>query len=273
MHKRIPTPLPRELLSDLARGSGFGLFLDYDGTLAEIVADPAKAFPFPGVPELLDNIADSKLPISIAIVSGRRIREVKRLLGTASGILFSGVHGMEFEDSEGRAVFTPAALECSRELAGVREWLKINVPPGRGFWVEDKDITLGLHYREADPGEARDLVDRFIEFVERAAPRLKVMHLKMLAEAMPRAAGDKGQTIVSLKARLLPSSVAVYFGDDTTDEDAFQALEANDVGVLVGAPRATLARYWVAGPEAVRDELRTLSVLSTAFGGRANPRV
>lgn len=268
-HKRIPAPLPRGLLADLVVARGLSLFLDYDGTLAEIVTDPAKAVPLPGVPEMLEAIARSSLPAAVAVVTGRRIHEVKRMLGIGSGIIFSGVHGMEFEDSEGGAAFVPAALDCADELASVRQWLRGHVPANRGFRIEDKEAAIGLHYRDADPEEARRLTAMFSEFVVRSTPRLKLMQLKMLAEAMPRSAGDKGQTVAELKRRLPPSWTAAYFGDDTTDEDAFAALDVNDVGVLVGPERATLARYRVPGPQAVRDELNALAAVAKAAGGRA----
>lgn len=245
------------------------MFLDYDGTLAEIVADPAKAVPLPGIPELLEAIARSSLQTVIAIVTGRRIYEVKRMLGIESGILFSGVHGMEFEDSEGRVGFVPAVLKCKEELATVREWLRGHVPARRGFRIEDKEAAVGLHYRDADPDEARKLTATFAHFVARSAPHLKLMNLKMLAEAMPRQAGNKGRTVADLKRRFPLSWAAAYFGDDTTDEDAFGALDASDVSVLVGSERATLARYRVSGPQAVRDELNALAAIAKVSQGRA----
>jgi len=267
--KRIPVPLPGGLLAGLAVAPGLGLFLDYDGTLAEIVTDPAKAVPLPGVPELLEAIARSSLPTAIAIVTGRRIHEVKRMLGIGSGILFSGVHGMEFEDSEGRVGFVPAALKCTKELASVREWLRGHVPARRGFRIEDKEAAVGLHYREADPDEARRLTAMFSHFVARSAAHLKLMKLKMLVEAMPREAGNKGRTVAELKRRFPPSWAAAYFGDDTTDEDAFAALDANDVSVLVGSERPTLARYRVSGPQAVREELKALAAIAKVCKGRS----
>jgi len=144
-------------------------------------------------------------------------------------------------------------------LARARKWLQEHVRSERGFWIEDKEIAIGLHYRDANPEEAQKLAQLFSEFVARETPRLKVMPLKMLAEAMPRAAGNKGRTVAELKHRLPESSVAAYFGDDTTDEDAFAALGANDVSVLVGPERATAAHYRVMGPESVRDELQALA--------------
>jgi trehalose-phosphatase len=246
------------MLADLARSSGLGLFLDYDGTLAEIVKDPKKAVPLAGVPELLVRLASSDLPITLAIVTGRRISEVKRFLGNIPGMLFSGVHGMEFEDSDGKTSFAPAALKCLAELGRVRKWIVDHIADRQGFRIEDKEIAIGLHYRDADPDEAQELVASFEQFVADSTGHLKVMHLKMLAEAMPRTAGNKGRTVAKLKKQLPASYAAIYFGDDTTDEDAFKALAPEGVTVLVGAERASYARFQVSGPAAVRDELQEL---------------
>jgi trehalose-phosphatase len=259
--KQIPQPLPPGMLADLARSSGLGLFLDYDGTLAEIVKDPKQAVPLAGVPELLARLISSNLPITIAIVTGRRISQVKRFLGTIPGILFSGVHGMEFEDADGKTSFAPAALKCLAELTEVRKWVADHIADKQGFRIEDKEIAIGLHYRDADPDQASELVASFEQFVAASTKHLKLMHLKMLAEAMPRTAGNKGRTVTKLKQQLPTSHKAVYLGDDTTDEDAFKALGPEGVTVLVGAERPSYARFRVAGPVSVRHELEELAGL------------
>ena len=256
----IPDPLPQRLLADLAATRGLGLMLDYDGTLAEIASDPSRAEPLPEVPQLIDRIA-AQDRILVAVVTGRRISEVRALLQVRSLTRFSGVHGLEISDRDGATHFTSAALACAPELDRVRHWLHQHVPNGGGFWIEDKEVALGLHYRNADPDEARPLCDEFSEFVASNAPSLKLLPLKMLLEAMPKSAG-KGLAVRNFKDRFPRSFVTVYFGDDTTDEDAFAALADDDFGVLVGPPRASAARYRVANPDAVMRELRSLATLN-----------
>lgn len=257
----IPRPLPEGLLARLAATRGLGLMLDYDGTLAEIVNDPAKATPLPEIPQLLDQIATHDDRIRIAVVTGRRISEVRKLLQARSLTRFSGVHGLEISDPAGHTQFSAEALACARELDRVRQWLKQHVPSGRGFWIEDKEVTIGLHYRNTDPAEARPLCGQLTDFVASNAPSLKLLPLKMLLEAMPKGAG-KGLAVKGFKDRFPRGFVTVYFGDDTTDEDAFAALTADDFGVLVGPPRASRARYCVANPSAVAHELRSLAALN-----------
>jgi trehalose-6-phosphatase len=92
----------------------------------------------------------------------------------------------------------------------------------------------------------------------------------MLLEAMPKAAG-KNLAVASFKDRFPRSFATAYFGDDSTDEDAFVALDEDDIGVLVGTARASHARYRVTDPRAVARELRSLAKLSesrpSASGG------
>jgi trehalose-phosphatase len=257
---RIPQPLPEGRLAPLAATRGLGLLLDYDGTLSEIVSDPSKATPLPGIPALIDQIAAQKDRIIVAIVTGRRIDKVREFLQLRSATLFSGVHGMEISDRDGRTEFIAAALACAPDLDRVRQWFRDHLPDGRGFWVEDKEVALGLHYRDADPGEAKALCAQFEAFVSRNTRSLKLVHLKMLLEAMPKAAG-KNLAVANFKSRFPRGFVTAYFGDDATDEDAFAALDQGDIGVLVGPPRESHARYCVANPQAVADQLRSLASL------------
>ena len=257
----VPQPLPHGLLVDLAAARGLGVLLDYDGTLAEIVSDPSKAKPLPEVPSLIDQIALRDDRIILAIITGRRISDVRKLLGVRSLTLFSGVHGLEVSDRDGKTHFTAAALACKDDLDRVGRWLKDHVPSGRGFWIEDKEVAIGLHYRNADPVEASALGAQFADFIAHDTSSLKLIHLKMIFETMPKAAG-KNLAVANFKQRFPRAFVTVYFGDDTTDEDAFAALGKDDVGILVGAPRASRARYCVANPQAVAEELRLLATFN-----------
>jgi trehalose 6-phosphate phosphatase len=258
-----PSPLPRGMLATIARRRGILLCLDYDGTVSEITPDAANARPVAVIPSSIERIANASKQAVVAIVTGRRIEEVRRLLGIDSRLQFSGVHGLEFAGDNGKPSFVPDAVECEPELTRVRQWLLANVPKSRGFWIEDKGAAVGLHYRQADAVEAAELCGRFSEFVFAAAPRLKLVQLKKISEAMPRSA-SKAHAVAMLKASIPRDFATVYFGDDSTDEDAFAALADNDVGVLVGETRPTRARYWLTGPSALAVELSQLAEALTS---------
>ncbi len=253
----LPAPLPRHLLAGAAV-RGLGLLLDYDGTLAELVPDLERAVPLPGAAKLIDRIARHRDRVRVAIVTGRRIEDLRRLLKVDSNIFFSGLHGLEVRGPDGRIAIDPEASECSAEVEKCRAWLLSEVPRGRGFRLEDKGVAIGLHSRSADPDEARQLTSRFTRFVERQAPHLRALQLKQLVEAIPKIAG-KNHAVAWIKQMLPRSFVAAYIGDDATDEAAFSALDRDDVGILVGRPRETNARYFVDGPREVIAELRLIA--------------
>lgn len=250
--------MPHGELARVAHRSRLLLCLDYDGTLAEITAEPSLATPLDGVPESLMRIAAESARVAVAIVTGRRIEEVKALLGVEQGLFYSGLHGMELRYPDGRVASSKEAAERAHELDALRNWLAHNVPSQRGFRVEDKGLAIGLHYRQADPGEAAVLAENFARFVAAGLPGLRVLRLKMLIEALPRMA-SKAEAIVALREARRDPHVTVFIGDDATDEDAFGVLEGDDFGVVVGGERKTLARYRLAAPSATAAELAELA--------------
>src|SRR5262249_25600160 len=167
-------------------------------------------------------------------------------------------HGMEFRDRFGAAIAIEEPPDAALALEKVRGWLAVQVPPDRGFRIEDKGDAIGLHYRLAQPREARELGAQFAEFVGASAPELRMLHLKKLLEVMPLAAG-KGRAVTNFKRQIPASFVCVCLGDDRTDEDMFAALKAPDHGILVGRERASHARYRLPSPRAVARELLLLA--------------
>jgi len=264
----LPSPLPPEQLAAAAI-RGLALMLDYDGTLAELVSDPARAVPVPGAAKLIDRIAGHRDRVRVAIVTGRRIEDLKRLITVDGNVVFFGVHGLEVCRADGKIAVDPEAAEYAADLDRVRAWLRVEVPQDRGFRIEDKIFAIGLHSREADPDEARPLNARFSLFVERQTPHLRALQLKMLVEAMPRIAG-KDRAVARIKQMLPRTFVTAYIGDDTTDEAAFRALDGDDIGVLVGAAHETYARYLLDGPREVIAQLRTIAEsLDSRAGARS----
>ena len=100
--EHTPTRLPAELLPELVRTKRVLLCLDYDGTISEIVRDPAAARPVAGVPETLAELALRRDRIALAIVSGREVAKLREMLSVPSGIALSGLHGLELVDFDGR---------------------------------------------------------------------------------------------------------------------------------------------------------------------------
>ncbi len=244
------------------------LCLDYDGTLAEFCANPARAFPVASVRETLMRLAEADR-IALAVVSGRRVADVRALIGIDAGIAYAGIHGLELADRSGVLHTEPSALSAMAQLDEVRKWLAGHVPRGQGFWVEDKRCAVGLHYRLADPARATILCRRYREFVSQHAPDLRLLRLNMIDEVIPRGA-SKALAVAGLIQWFPPPYLPIYFGDDVTDEDAFREIGAKGIGILVGPERASRAKYRVDGPVDVARELHALAAQVSPDAQHAN---
>ena len=187
------------------------IVLDVDGTLAPIVSRPEQA----SVPEEtrreLERLAGRYA--LVACVSGRTGDDARRLVGV-DGLRYVGSHGLELSPDAPRW-----RDEIHRFAAGV-EWP-----------VEDKGLTVSFHYREAQDEDAA------LEYLEEVAERARAAGLvprfgRKVLEIRPPVDADKGTAVTTLleEAKLRR---ALYAGDDTTDLDAFRALDGLDVGVRI----------------------------------------
>jgi trehalose-phosphatase len=254
----VPLPLPAGLPARLATDHKIILFSDYDGTLSEITPDIANAQPLPGVDLLIERLASRPDRFRVVVISGRQTEKLARLLGVSRGITFVGNHGLEIMEADGssRMAVDPALFMPA--LDAVRGWLRNHVPLGAGFVVEDKHFSVALHYRLADPDLALTMRLRLREFV-RAFTSLVIGEGKMVIEALPRQA-NKGAAVRALMREAGDGFLAVYFGDDMTDEDAFLALRESGVTVKVCAePCPSWARYRVASPTDVTAALAEMA--------------
>jgi trehalose-phosphatase len=256
--EQVPVQLPAELLPALVRTKRVLLCLDYDGTISEIVQDPALARPVPGIPEVLAEFVARRDRIAVAIVSGREVAALQEFLHIPRGIALSGIHGLELVDFEGSEEILQGARECTSDLEEVHGWLDKNVPAGEGFTVEDKRFAVTLHYRNAPAAMARNLRDALAQFVHDHAPRLAMLDSKMATEALPKSTSKAG-AVRALWRRAGRDFEPVYFGDDLTDEDAFRELKGRGVTVLVGRQRPSAARYRVESPSEVARVLKAMA--------------
>jgi trehalose 6-phosphate phosphatase len=240
-----------------ARGSA--LFFDFDGTLAEIAPQPDAVHLDRVVREHLAALAQA-LAGAVAIVSGRPVAEIDHHLQPLR-LPVAGVHGAERRGPDGflRRIATPE-LGPARQLA---EALKARHPALR---LEVKPGALALHYRQAP-----ELEDVCVSTMTEALGRVEGMALmcgKMVVELKPRRA-SKGQAVRAfLDERPFRSRRPWFFGDDVTDEAAFEAVLAlGGVAVKIGDGE-TLAPYRLANPEALRDWMeRAAAALGTPAKG------
>lgn len=218
-------------LRDRSRESA--LFLDYDGTLAPIVADPAGARPLRGVPALLSRLAE-QLGL-VAVVSGRPAQFLLDALGRPSGVHLAGLYGMEVVAGDGAVRTAPEAERWRPVVEEVTRVAAAGAPPG--VEVEAKGLTVTFHWRRA-PGCAPWVQETARQAV--LGTGLVAQPGRMAIELRPPVGDDKG-TLVERWAG--GYAVAAFFGDDVGDLPAFAAL-----GTLAAAGVA-VARVAVADDE------------------------
>ncbi|HSB16186.1 MAG TPA: trehalose-phosphatase [Bryobacteraceae bacterium] len=229
------------------------LLLDFDGTLAPIVADPSAArLPLP-VRDLLVSLVGSRSTLP-AVISGRALDDVRTRVGIP-GLTYAGNHGLEIEGPGFRFV-QPEAERLRPLIAGACMSLSRRLRGVPGVEVEDKGLTAAVHYRNAPESQNR-VIEAVWDEVVRRDRGLALRMGKMICEVRPAVDWNKGSAALWLCSRLADGETVlpICAGDDQTDEDAFAALPGG-VTVKVGDPLGTAAAYYVAGPDDVGQFLK-----------------
>jgi trehalose-phosphatase len=266
-----PAPDADELRRALERFAGRDRVLvavDFDGTLAPIVLDPDAARALPRAAEAVEVLAG--LPgTHVAIVSGRPLDQLRRLLRPPGDVALVGSHGAEVDDGApvGTGNGTNELDDHERALlARLRDAVAAIVARHPGTALEVKPASVVLHTRGADREAAIAATGDALE----GPARWDGVHVLRGKEVVELAATDatKGRALRRLRTRLgLASGGVLYVGDDATDEQAFAVLDddAGDVTVKVGHGR-TLARHRVRDPQDVADLLLLLAGLRSSGG-------
>lgn len=198
-----------------------GLFLDFDGTLSNIVRLPADARPAEGARDVLESLA--RTFGLVAVVSGRSAHDLLGWLGPSLEIW--GLHGAERTES-GRVELSPRAQpymdlmkQVLAEAAASIE--KAAVP---GVVLEDKGVMIGLHYRAATERERAERELTLIAEELRSRHGLLLAEGKLAIELRPPVAFSKQQVVLD-RAREEGLKAAAFIGDDVVDLPGFDALD------------------------------------------------
>ncbi len=234
------------------------LFLDLDGTLIDIAATPEGVSVPPGLVSLIQRI-EQQLTGAVAIVTGRRIEDVDRLLAPLR-LVAAGVHGAELRRAGGGEV--EAAAEPVPEevvVAAARIASDEN-----GIRLEAKGGAVALHFR-ARPEAGPRLAAALGEVVSAHGDVLILRRGRMVIEVVPRTV-SKGGAIEALMA--LPAFRGrrpLMIGDDVTDESALAAaVRLGGAGLKVAGEHFTAEEADFGGTAAVRAFLETLTERAAA---------
>ena len=232
----------RPILKSLAQQRTLCAF-DFDGTLSPIVKHPNLAGMRETTRTLLSCLAAQH---PCVIVSGRARADLLGKLGSVKVTRVIGNHGAETEAT---------ARTPHRRAPQWKRSLELELAALPGVWVEDKGLSLTLHYRQApQKAEAR----RRILAATRDLKQVRVFGGKQVVNVVPDKAPNKGVALAAERDRLRCNWV-LYVGDDENDEDAF-ALDGNIVPVRIGRKQRSCARYYLR-TQAEIDKLLELLVL------------
>jgi len=229
---------------------------DYDGTLAPIVSDPSAAKPNRESLVALRELGG--LPQThVAVISGRGLSELARLLGSPEQVHLVGSHGGEFDLDFARSLpqhQTDLRQRLRSELAEIAS-------RGPGFIVEEKPASVAFHYRNAPEPIAQAALQEVASgpsLIEGVYTR----HGKQVVElaVIPT---NKGSALETIRSRVGATAV-VFLGDDVTDEDGFVTLRGPDVGIKIG-PGSTRAAFRLDDTDAVSRILARLFELRAAW--------
>lgn len=247
------------------------LFLDYDGTLTPIVDDPGRAgLPFP-MREMLHQLVTTA-GLKIALISGRSLKDLKKHVDI-EGLLYAGNHGLEYEDPEISYV-RHEALAFSQVFSELADLLGRELNPFPGVIVEDKKLTLSVHYRQLAPEKIEQVKTAFFKIVEPyvLSSNLVISEGKKVWEIKPPTEWNKGTLVLWLMSKWMihagTNIFPIYLGDDQTDEDAFRILKEKGMGIKVthDEKEPSEARYYLQTPEEVFEFLKRLKVLKEKSG-------
>lgn len=227
-------------------------FFDIDGTLVEIAQSPEGIVVHDDIPDLIGTLHRGTGG-AVALITGRAIADVDRLLPQLRGMVIAGQHGLEVRFPSGAVATHPVRAEA---LVRVREQLALAVARHPGLIFEYKGMSIALHYRNA-PGLA-SYANRLMRNLRRVhVPDFVIQKGKRVVEL--KAAGkDKGIAIAELMADAhFRGRIPVFTGDDATDERGFRTVNRmGGLSIKIGSGR-THAQWRLPNVGSLREWLRS----------------
>jgi trehalose 6-phosphate phosphatase len=239
----------------IAAAPSLMLFLDFDGTLTPLVDKPEHACLAPDMRRLLQRLSERE-NVKVAILSGRTRADLLERVGIP-GVYYAGNHGLEIS-GPGCLFVEESAAARQEALRAIVEELTVSLHSIAGVLVEDKGLTVSVHYRLADAAREEE-IRRIVDTArQKAGEDFELRTGHKVFEIRPRAAWHKGAAVRWIREQLgQQAALAICLGDDVTDEDAFTTLTGG-ITVKVGDAAHTAAEFHVDGPAQVKEFLQWL---------------
>lgn len=226
------------------------LFLDYDGTLVPFSRFPLSASPDQGVKELLRQLA--LVPDADVVIISGRDKEILEEWLDIPNVHIVAEHGIWIRENKNEWKMMKAFKNDWKEsILPVLKHYSDRLP---GAFIEEKEFSIAWHYRLANAElaklQSRELLNNLTHLT--ANMGLQILQGNKVIEVRNGGA-DKGAVALYFREKQKYDFV-MAMGDDTTDEDLFDALGDKDYTIKVGA-RPTKAQYLLDNYSEVRSFL------------------
>lgn len=239
-----------------APAADWAFFLDVDGTLVDIADTPSDVRVDTCLLDLIRQLHETTGG-AVALISGRSISNLESLLGMPH-LPIAGQHGLERRGSDRRLWIHPTPPIAKH---AIRDALAPVLTRHPALLLEDKGLTLALHYRQA-PHLAAYARRLMATLIAEQGDELEVQYGKQVVEAKP-AGIDKGSAIAEfLAAPPFRGRQSVFIGDDLNDEHGFAVVNRlGGISIKVGTgssdarfrlPTVAAVRRWLGG--ALKEE-------------------
>ena len=253
---------PEDIGGEIVRRRGAAhllLLCDFDGTLSEFDPDPRAVYLTEARRDVLARLA-ARSCCTVGVVSGRRLTDVRARVGDIGGIYVAGFHGLEIEGA-GELFVHPDATSAAAAMKDVAARAAPALRRMPGVFIEDKGLSIALHYRDAEPAHRVVAQSVFMDAARDAldAGTFRLLPGSFVVELLPNTTWNKGAAVgwILERAAARASRVfPVYVGDDVTDADALAAVRSR--GIAVAASDRVSGEYSVDGPAGVERLLTAL---------------
>ncbi len=239
-----------EINAKIQQAVHLALFLDFDGTLVRLRRRPSDVRLPARAKGILTRLARHD-KVFLAIVSGRKRDDLLRLVGIGGVHLF-GLQGAERSGT--KPIINRAAR---RALAAAKRQARSLLAATPGIWIEDKGAIFTIHFREAKPAGAEHARKILTKLLASSTHCLHALNGAKSWEVLPIEISGKGAAVLAQLRELPPGTIAVYIGDDGTDETALAVLKEH-ISIRVGEARNTKANFYLRDPSEVLQFLRRL---------------
>lgn len=224
----------------------------FDGVLAAYQADPVTVRLSAERCAVLDDFAGGP-DVALALMSGRRVTELRQCASLGPNTYFMGLHGLEAEGPDFRMTERQVFDGCRGPVHAIAASLAPVLASVAGVRVENKEAAIAVHTREAGSGDAVWARLRLLGAAAALArhDELRLFRGNHVFELIPNIDRPRATAIAGLRDYLEIHEgrpvFTLYIAEDLPDDDAFGAIPGAGTSVAVGH-RAPKARFHLASP-------------------------